>query len=88
ASTTATTDGRQRGDGPRAIGGIRLTPRERQVVQLLARGSTNREIAGELVIAERTADTHVANVLNKLGVTSRAQVAAWAVRHGLTTGAT
>src|SRR5207302_11257680 len=60
-----------------------LSPRERQVAHLVARGLTNREIAVELVIAERTADTHVSNILNKLDLSSRAQLAAWAVRHGL-----
>ena len=41
------------------------------------------QIAAELVISERTADTHVANILNKLGFTARTQVAAWAARQGL-----
>jgi non-specific serine/threonine protein kinase len=53
------------------------------VAALVARGLTNRQIAEELVIAERTAGTHVANILNKLGFTARAQIAAWAVEHGL-----
>ena len=60
-----------------------LTPRERQVAILVARGLTNRQIAETLVIAERTADVHVSNILNKLTLTSRAQLAAWVVRHGL-----
>ena len=60
-----------------------LTRREREVATLVARGLTNRQIAAELVIAERTADTHVANILGKLGFGARAQVAAWAVEHGL-----
>ncbi len=55
-----------------------LSPRERQVASLVARGLTNREIAAELVIAERTADTQVSNVLSKLGLRTRAQIAAWA----------
>jgi DNA-binding NarL/FixJ family response regulator len=49
------------------------------VVGLIVRGCTNREIAEELVIAEGTAVRHVANILNKLGLHSRAQVAVWAV---------
>jgi predicted ATPase/DNA-binding CsgD family transcriptional regulator/DNA-binding XRE family transcriptional regulator len=61
-----------RSDGP-------LTERERQVVALIVRGLTNREVAEELVIAEGTAVRHVANILNKLGLRSRAQVAVWAV---------
>jgi DNA-binding CsgD family transcriptional regulator/tetratricopeptide (TPR) repeat protein len=60
-----------------------LTPREREVAVLVARGLTNRQIAGNLVIAERTADVHVSNILNKLTLTSRAHLAAWVVRHGL-----
>jgi non-specific serine/threonine protein kinase len=42
---------------------------------------TNREIAAELVIAERTADTHVSNLLGKLGAKTRSQIAAWVVEH-------
>ncbi len=60
-----------------------FTPRQREVVALVAQGLTNREIASRLVISERTADTHVQHILNKLGVDSRVQVAAWAVEHGL-----
>ena len=61
----------------------RLTPREREVAMLVARGFTNRQIAATLVISERTADVHVSNILNKLELTSRALLAAWVVRHGL-----
>jgi predicted ATPase/DNA-binding CsgD family transcriptional regulator len=60
-----------------------LTPREREVAALIARGLTNREIASSLVIAERTADAHVQHILNKLGFNTRAQIAAWVVEHGL-----
>ncbi len=49
----------------------------------IAQGRTNREIAAALVLSERTVDTHVTNILNKLGFDSRSQVAAWAVRVGL-----
>ena len=62
-----------------------LTPREREVAALIAQGKTNREIAVILVIAERTADTHVQHILNKLGLSSRAQIAGWAVAHGVHT---
>jgi predicted ATPase/DNA-binding NarL/FixJ family response regulator len=55
-----------------------LTPRERQVAALVARGSTNKAIAGELFISPATAARHVANILAKLGFTSRIQIAAWA----------
>jgi non-specific serine/threonine protein kinase len=60
-----------------------LTPRETEVARLLARGCSNRQIADTLVISERTADSHVYRLLGKLGFSSRAQVAVWAVRHGL-----
>jgi DNA-binding CsgD family transcriptional regulator/tetratricopeptide (TPR) repeat protein len=56
-----------------------LSAREWQVVRLIARGRTNKQIAAELVIAEGTADRHVSNILSKLGFSARAQVAAWAV---------
>jgi DNA-binding CsgD family transcriptional regulator len=65
-----------------------LTPREREVAVLLARGLTNRQIAQELVIAEGTAGVHVDHILNKLGFRSRAQVGAWAAEHGLLAPAT
>jgi DNA-binding CsgD family transcriptional regulator len=61
----------------------RLTAREREVAAHLARGLSNRQIAGELVIAVATAERHVTNVLNKLGFHSRAQIAAWAAEQGL-----
>lgn len=60
-----------------------LTAREREVAVLIARGLSNRDIASHLKIAERTAQTHVQNILNKLGVNSRTQVGVWAVEHGL-----
>jgi DNA-binding NarL/FixJ family response regulator len=60
-----------------------LSRREREVVPLIARGLTNRQIAVQLVISERTVDGHVANILSKLGFASRAQIAVWADRHGL-----
>jgi non-specific serine/threonine protein kinase len=65
-----------------APGGRRngLTPREREVAALIAQGLTNREIAGRLVVTERTAEGHVQNILNKLGFNSRTQIAAWAVK--------
>jgi len=63
---------------------VGLTPREREVVALVAQGCTNREIADKMVISERTAENHVQHVLNRLGLRSRAQIAAWAVEHGLT----
>ena len=58
-----------------------LTPREREVATLVARGLTNRQIAAELVVAETTVDRHVSHILGKLGFAGRAQVAAWVARH-------
>jgi predicted ATPase/DNA-binding CsgD family transcriptional regulator len=55
-----------------------LTPREREVVALIAEGRSNKDIARELFISPATAARHVANILGKLGYTSRSQVAAWA----------
>ena len=77
-----------RGRPPKAADGDPLTAREREVAALVARGRTNREIATALVVSERTADAHVQNILNKLGFSSRAQIAAWAVERGLSTPAT
>ncbi len=62
-----------------------LTRREREVIALIARGHSNREIAAELVISEKTAESHVGNILSKLGFSSRAQAAAYAVTEGLAT---
>ncbi len=72
-------------DGVRTVGP--LTPRELEVARLVAQGLTNRQIADALVIAGRTADNHVGHILDKLGVTSRAQIAAWTVARGLLPGA-
>jgi DNA-binding NarL/FixJ family response regulator len=57
-----------------------LTRRELQVARLLAGGRTNKQIAAQLVIAQRTAEGHVERILTKLGFTSRAEVAAWVAR--------
>jgi DNA-binding NarL/FixJ family response regulator len=54
-----------------------LTPREREVAQLVRRGRTNRQIGRQLGIAEKTAEVHVHNIIRKLGASSRAEVAAW-----------
>ena len=63
-----------------------LTPREAEVLALVAAGRTNREIGAELFISEKTASVHVSNILRKLGVTSRVDAAAVAQRLGLDVG--
>jgi DNA-binding NarL/FixJ family response regulator len=63
-----------------------LTNRERAVLGLVAQGLSNREIARSLGISERTARTHVSNMLIKLGLPSRTQAALWAVREGVIDG--
>jgi NarL family two-component system response regulator LiaR len=60
-----------------------LTDRETEVLQQLAQGKSNKEIAAALIITEKTVRTHVSNILNKLGVASRTQAALHAVRTGL-----
>jgi tetratricopeptide (TPR) repeat protein len=60
-----------------------LTRRERQVAAVVAQGLSNQEIAGELVVSVKTVEAHVTRILSKLGFTSRAQIAAWAVEKGL-----
>ena len=68
-----------------AESGLPLTPREREVAELIARGLTNRQIATRLFIAERTADTHAGRIMAKLGCTNRAQVAAIVVATSMRT---
>jgi signal transduction histidine kinase/DNA-binding CsgD family transcriptional regulator len=58
---------------------VELTQREREVACLVARGCSNRQIARELIVSERTVDTHVSHILRKLELTSRAQIAVWVV---------
>jgi DNA-binding NarL/FixJ family response regulator len=71
------------GDGRADDTLARLTPREREVLAGVARGLSNRAIAEELGITERTARTHVSNILAKLGLSSRTQAALLAVERGL-----
>lgn len=70
---------RPRGKGTRPG---KLSRREAEVAALITRGLTNRQIAAELFVSERTVDTHLENILNKLGFSSRAQIAAWMAREG------
>jgi predicted ATPase/DNA-binding CsgD family transcriptional regulator len=64
---------------------LRLSPREREVLQLLVAGHTDRQIADELFISHRTAQGHVGSIFNKLGVNSRTAAATAAIRAGLAT---
>ena len=72
------------GDGDRRQRHELLTPREREVLALIARGRANKAIALDLGVAEKTVKTHVGNVLGKLGLSDRTQAALYAVREGLT----
>jgi predicted ATPase/DNA-binding CsgD family transcriptional regulator len=60
-----------------------LTARERQVVALIRQGKSNREIAAAMTVGEKTVETYVTRILNKLGFDSRVQIAVWAVEKGL-----
>jgi DNA-binding NarL/FixJ family response regulator len=62
---------------------VTLTDREREVLALVTEGRTNRQIAGQLFISEKTVSVHVSNILAKLGVGSRTEAAALARREGL-----
>ncbi|MDW7678323.1 MAG: response regulator transcription factor [Bacillota bacterium] len=61
-----------------------LTSREKEVLHLIARGCSNKEIAKALFVSEKTVKTHVSNLFQKLSVTSRTQAALWAREHGYT----
>ncbi len=75
---------RRLGIGTSGVAGpAALTPREREVVALLAEGLSNSELATRLYISPKTAAVHVSNILAKLGMTSRTEVAAFAAREGL-----
>ncbi len=76
---------RRLGDGQPVAGPNVLTAREREVAALLVAGLSNGEMAGRLFISTKTASVHVSNILAKLGMTSRAEIAAWASRNGLGT---
>jgi DNA-binding NarL/FixJ family response regulator len=78
---TAPGDGGTRPGGPPRGGLAALTEREREVLDQLARGRSNREIARELHVSEKTVKTHVSSILAKLGVQDRTQAALYAVRH-------
>jgi DNA-binding NarL/FixJ family response regulator len=61
-----------------------LTPRQREVLQLIAEGHSNKQIAGILHISEKTAEFHKASIMRVLGLRSTAQLTKFAIKHGLT----
>jgi DNA-binding NarL/FixJ family response regulator len=72
----------RRPTGSRRRALVDLTPRQRQIVRLIASGRTNRQIAQELVVTVGTVANHVAQILDRLGLENRVQLAAWAIEHG------
>jgi len=68
---------------PEAADKDRISPREREILMLLARGASNKEMARELKLAESTIKIHVQSILRKLNLTSRVQAAVYAVKHGI-----
>jgi DNA-binding NarL/FixJ family response regulator len=77
--------------GQRSFGAVRnesqvepvLSPREHDILRLVANGLTNRDMAAELVISVRTVARHITNIYAKIGVRSKAEATAYALRHGL-----
>jgi non-specific serine/threonine protein kinase len=76
AEDTATEDSGRRQPGA-------LSRREREIAGYVARGWTNQATADALIVSRRTVESHLSHILDKLGLTSRAQVAVWAAQHGL-----
>jgi DNA-binding CsgD family transcriptional regulator len=66
--------------GAPSSGGGELTARERQIVELVAEGLSNGEVAARLYISPKTASVHVSNILAKLGLANRVEIAAWALQ--------
>ena len=62
---------------------VSLTRRERDILRLLAQGLSNKEIAAQLCLSEKTVKNRVSEILSKLGMHNRTQAAIWAVEHGL-----
>jgi DNA-binding CsgD family transcriptional regulator len=66
-----------------AAGGIRLTPRQREIVQLLAEGKSSKEVAVALSMSVKTAETHRANIMRKLDCHSVSEVVRYAIRNNI-----
>ncbi len=66
-------------------GAVKLSPREKEIIIMLAKGASNKEIARDLELAESTVKIHVQGILRKLNLASRVQAAVYAVEHGLVT---
>jgi DNA-binding NarL/FixJ family response regulator len=73
----------ERGRAPAPAADIGLTSRELEVLGLVAKGRTNRQVADELVISEKTVARHISNIFDKLGLSSRSALTAYAYEHGL-----
>lgn len=71
------------GEGPKEQDSSTLSNREREILSFVARGASNKEIAGTLFISENTVKTHLRSILDKLHLANRSQAAAYAVRQGL-----
>ena len=74
---------RARREHPELLPAVSLTHREQEVAVLLVDGLTNGQVAERLYISPKTAAVHVSNILAKLGLSSRAEIAAWTVRNSL-----
>jgi non-specific serine/threonine protein kinase len=76
------TEGSEAGPGGGSDGAANpLTRREREIAEQVAKGHTNRRIALELTVSQRTVEGHVEKIMTKLGFSSRTQIAAWATEH-------
>ncbi len=87
AQGAAPAEARPRGPGDEGGGDGELSPREREVLELVVAGLTYKEAAAQLYISERTVKYHMAQVLRRLHLRNREQVVAWALRSGLLGGA-
>ncbi len=78
---TSTESAAHASTGPDPNPDVHLTPRETEVIRLIAQGRTNREISSDLVLSERTVARHITNIYEKLGLRSKAEATSYAIRH-------